>query len=87
VLFSISAQLEKRQQEYYKQLHEAQTASVECTSWIVWYLQRIRDALQEVLETIEKILQVKQFHRRLAQVSFNERQQGMIRRLSGISRI
>ena len=82
VLFSISNQLKKRQQEYYAHLHEAQTTSLECTPWIVWYLQRIRDSLLEVLETIEKILQVQQVFRTLERLALNERQQGMIKRLT-----
>jgi len=82
VLFSISKQLKTRQREYYEQLHEAQTASMECTPWIVWYLQQIRNALQEVLETIEKVLQVQQLYRTIEKLALNERQQGMIRRLT-----
>ncbi len=50
--------------------------------WIVWYLQRIRDAFQEVLETIGKILQIQQLYRTVEKLSLNERQQGMIRRLT-----
>ncbi len=82
VLFSISTQFKKQQQEYYEQLHNAQTTSLECTVWIVWYLERIRDALQEVLKTIEKILQVQHLYRKLGKLSLNERQQMMIRRLT-----
>jgi len=82
VLFSISTQVKMRQQEYYEQLHKAQTSSMGCTVWIVWYLDLIKDALLEVLETIGKILQVQQFYRTLEKLSLNERQQGMIRRLT-----
>ncbi len=39
VLFSISTELKKQQQQYYEQLHNAQTTSLDCTVWIVWYLQ------------------------------------------------
>ena len=81
ILFSISKQFKKRQQEYYEQLHTAQTTSMDCTSWVVWYLKRIRDALLEVLDTIGRILQVQQLYRRLEKLSLNERQEGMIRRL------
>lgn len=82
VLFSISKQLKTRQREYYEQLHAAQTVSMECTPWIVWYLQQISDSLQEVLETIERILQVQQLYRTIDKLPLNERQQSMIRRLA-----
>ncbi len=55
---------------------------MECTPWIVWYLQKIRDAFQEVLETIGKILQIQQLYRTVEKLPLNERQQGMIRRLT-----
>jgi Fic family protein len=45
-------------------------------------LERIRDALQEVLKTIEKILQVQHLYLKLGKLSLNERQQMMIRRLT-----
>lgn len=82
VLVSISTELKKQQQQYCEQLHTAQTTSLDCTVWIVWYLQRIRDALHEVLQTIEEILQIKQLYRTVEQLSLNERQQGMVRRLT-----
>ncbi|MDY0289016.1 MAG: Fic family protein [Sphaerochaeta sp.] len=82
IFFSISKQFKKRQQDYYEQLHKAQTTCMDCTSWIVWYLQRIRDALLEVLETIGEVLQIKQLYRTLEKLALNERQQEMIRRLT-----
>ncbi len=82
VFFSISKQLKKRQQEYYKMLHEAQTGSMDCTPWIVWYLQRIQEALQEVLQTIDRTLQVRQLYHKLDRLTLNERQQEMIKRLT-----
>lgn len=82
VLFSLSSQLKKRQQEYYDRLHEAQTTSLDCTLWVVWYLERIQEALQEVLQTIDKTLLVQQLYHKLEKLSLNERQQIMMRRLT-----
>ncbi|WP_320129806.1 Fic family protein [uncultured Sphaerochaeta sp.] len=82
VLFSISTQLKKRQKEYYEKLHEAQTASMDCTPWILWYIEQIQEALQMVLQTIEKILQVNQLYQKLEQLSPNGRQLEMVKRLT-----
>ena len=82
VLFSISTQLKKRQQEYYDQLHVAQTTSLDCTPWVLWYLERMKEALQEVLQTIVKTLRVQQLYHKMDQLPLNERQQEMIKRLT-----
>ncbi len=79
VLFSIALQLKKHQQQYYNQLREAQTSSLDCTDWIVWYLGQIQEAQETVIETIEKTLKVQRLFQRL---SLNDRQTAMLRRLT-----
>ena len=79
VLFSLATQLKKHQKAYYDQLHEAQTSSLDCTGWILWYLTQLREALEIVIETIEKTLKVNRLFQNLA---LNDRQSAMLVRLT-----
>ena len=79
ILYSLATQLKKHQKEYYAQLHQAQTGSLDCTDWIRWYLGQIHEAQQRVIETSLKTLQVKQL---FGHFSFNERQSDMLGRLT-----
>ncbi|MBI9096587.1 MAG: Fic family protein [Sphaerochaeta sp.] len=79
VLFSLATQLKRHQRAYYEHLHEAQTGSLDCTGWILWYLTQIRETLEIVIETIEKTLKVGRLFQRL---SLNDRQSAMLGRLT-----
>ncbi len=41
VLFSLATQLRKHQSEYYEQLCRAQQGTLDCTTWVRWYLGKI----------------------------------------------
>lgn len=79
VLFSLATQLKKHQSEYYEQLRQAQTGSLDCTNWIRWYLGQIREAQEWAIQSCEKTLHVRHLFERL---TLNERQRSMIVRLT-----
>ena len=57
-LFSISEEICKEHKEYYKKLEEVQSSSLDITSWILWYIKCMNNAVLSSLSNL-RILQVK----------------------------
>lgn len=81
--YSMSAQILKSKKEYYDILESTQKGSLEVSQWIVWYFERLVEALEATDKTLSKILKKAKFWELHKQTQFNERQIKMINKLHG----
>jgi Fic family protein len=77
------AQLMKSKKGYYDILESTQKGSMDVSQWLVWYLERLSEALEATDETLSKILVKAIFWELHKTTQFNERQVEMINRLQG----
>lgn len=79
--YSISAQLMKSKKEYYDTLESTQKGDMDITQWLLWYFDRLTDALTATNETLSKILAKARFWEEHKNTQFNERQLVMVNKL------
>ncbi|QSZ42351.1 DUF4172 domain-containing protein [Sulfurimonas aquatica] len=76
--FSISTAIASDRKNYYEKLEMSQNLtdnpSLDCTSWIAWYLDRFNDSLQETLNSIDKVMSKTKFWDKVRHVTLNQRQ-------------
>ena len=77
-LYSLSAQIEKEKQAYYRELEMAQRGDLDVTSWLVWYLSCVENALIHSDVLLDKIFTRAHFWSVHRGVILNERQQKML---------
>ncbi len=81
--YSMSAQLMKSKKGYYDVLESTQKGSMDISQWLVWYFERLNEALEATNETLSKILVKAKFWELHKTTQFNERQVEMINKLQG----
>ena len=81
--YSMSAQIMKSKKGYYDILESTQKASMDISQWLVWYIERLIDALEITDETLSKILVKAKFWELHKHTKFNDRQIKMINKLYG----
>jgi Fic family protein len=81
--YSMSAQIMKSKKGYYDILESTQKGSIDITQWLVWYFERLTEALQATDEILSKILVKATFWEQHKTTQFNERQVYMINKLHG----
>ena len=81
--YSMSAQLMKSKKEYYAILESTQKGSMDVSQWLVWYYERLTEALEATDETLSKILVKAKFWELHKTTQFNKRQVEMINKLQG----
>lgn len=81
--YSMSAQIMKSRKEYYDVLESTQKGSMDISQWLVWYFERLTDALEACNETLSKILIKAKFWELHKTTQLNERQVEMINKLQG----
>ncbi len=81
--YSMSAQIMKSKKEYYDILESTQKGSMDISQWLVWYFERLTDALEITDKTLSKILVKAKFWELYRNTQFNERQVEMINKLQG----
>lgn len=79
--YSISAQIMKSKKEYYDVLESTQKGSMDVSQWLVWYFERLTEALDATNETLSKILKKAKFWELHKTTQFNQRQVEMINKL------
>lgn len=79
--YSISAQIMKSKKGYYDILEYTQKGSLDISQWLVWYFDRLTDALEATNQTLSKILVKAKFWELHKNTQFNERQIEMINKL------
>lgn len=81
--YSMSAQIMKSKKAYYDVLESTQKGSIDISQWLVWYFERLTDALEITNQTLSKILVKAKFWELHKNTHFNERQIEMINKLQG----
>ncbi|MBK5201863.1 MAG: Fic family protein, partial [Spirochaetaceae bacterium] len=81
--YSISAQIQLEQKDYYVSLNKAQTNdSLDITEWIVWYLNCLNKAILKASENIKFTIRKEKFFKIVNASSLNDRQLKMIKKLT-----
>lgn len=81
--YSMSAQIMESQKAYYNILESTQKGSMDISPWLVWYFERLSDALEATNRKLSKILVKAKFWELHRNTGLNERQQKMINKLQG----
>lgn len=79
--YSVSAEILKNRKDYYKMLQRASCGSTDITEWIIWFLERVRDAIKTSECRLKGVLKKADFWNAHAQTTINERQRKIINRL------
>lgn len=81
--YSLSSQLMNSKQGYYNILESTQKGSMDISQWLVWYFERLTEALEVTSQTLSKIMIKAKFWELHKSTQFNERQVEMINKLQG----
>jgi Fic family protein len=81
--YSMSAQIMKSKKEYHSILEFTQKGSLDVSQWLVWYFERLTEALEATDETLSKVLVKARFWEIHKTTQLNERQLKMINILLG----
>ena len=79
--YSMSAQILKRRDDYYKVLERTQKGDTDITDWLVWFLQTLEQALITAQTTTDKIIHKASFWQTHRQHALNSRQAAMLNTL------
>lgn len=79
--YSMSTQIRKNRKAYYDILEKTQKGKLTVTAWIIWYLKRLQEAIENSEEILHKILFKHRFLQKLPDQNLNERQRKIIHRL------
>ena len=72
--YNISSQINKDKKHYYNILERMQRGDGDITEWLVWYMQKLVDAIDEAESTISTILNKSIFWQNASSVPMNARQ-------------
>lgn len=76
--YNVSSQINKDKSHYYDVLERMQHGNGDITEWIVWYMQKLVDALDEAESVVTTILNKSFFWQKASSVPMTERQTQML---------
>ena len=76
--YNISSQINKDKKHYYDILERMQRGDGDITEWLVWYMQKLVDALDEAYSAVSTILNKSFFWQKASAVPMTERQTQVI---------
>ncbi|RUR34353.1 Fic family protein [Vreelandella nanhaiensis] len=79
--YSLSAAIMARREAYYDHLESVQKGSLDITPWLLWFLDTLREALEQALLRIDRVLSKTNFWQHHATIVLNERQIKVLNRL------
>lgn len=79
--YSLSSQINKDRESYYKTLEKTQKGDLDITDWIVWFLQTFTKALELALQSMDLATLVGRFWQSHGHVDFNSRQRKVIQKM------
>ena len=79
--YSLSAEIHRQRKAYYDALEQAQKGTIDITSWLLWFVETLSNALRYSLQTTERVLQKAHFWEQHRDAAINERQRKIINRL------
>ncbi|RZS56588.1 Fic family protein [Sphaerotilus mobilis] len=80
-VYSLSAQIQQQRAGYYAILERTQRGDLDVTAWLHWFLQALRQAVDEADRTLDEVLARSRFWQGWSHVAFNERQLRVLARL------
>lgn len=80
-LYTMSAAIFDDRHGYYRALERAQRGGTDVTSWLEWFLDTLRDALERADRGIEQELSKARFWRRHADLGLSDEQRRFLRRV------
>lgn len=79
--YSMSAEIRQQRKDYYDVLESTQKGDLDITSWMLWFLQCLDDAITRSDIILSKVMTKAKFWERHRGVRFNDRQKNMLNRL------
>jgi len=79
--YSMSAQIQREQKDYYAVLERTQRRSTDVTEWLVWFLAALGRAVESAQSNVDALLDKAHFWQRWNGAALNERQLKLINRL------
>lgn len=79
--YSVSAEILKNRKTYYQMLQRTSCGSMDITEWVVWFLERVRDAIETSEFRLDRVLKKAAFWNSHAQTPLNGRQRKIINHL------
>ena len=72
--YNISSQINRDKKHYYEMLERSQKGNGDITEWLVWYLEKLIQSLEEADATVTTVLNKTFFWQRMSGVAMNNRQ-------------
>ncbi|MFG1483640.1 Fic family protein [Halobacteriovorax sp. HFRX-2_2] len=79
--YSLSSQIRLDRKKYYEILEETQRGDGDLTNWLIWFLETITKSINTSLSNINKSLSISKFYDVINNISLNERQLKVMRKL------
>lgn len=79
--YSMSAQVALQRRSYYEVLERTQKGSLDISEWLLWFLERLNDAIAASMDTFVRTLYKASFWEAHRQTVMNERQTRMVNML------
>lgn len=79
--YSVSSEIMKTRNEYYKILENAQRCRVDVTEWYLWFIKCVTASIENSQDIIANVFARVDFWNQHAQTELNERQKKVLRRL------
>ncbi|MBQ9545715.1 MAG: Fic family protein [Bacteroidales bacterium] len=79
--YSMSAQVAMQRRSYYDVLEKTQKGSLDISEWLLWFLERLNDAITTSMDTVVRTLHKASFWETHRQTVMNERQTRMVNML------
>ena len=79
--YSLSAQIMKERDAYYRMLEKTQKGDGDCTEWFLWFIGCFNRAVEEAETTLSTVLFKAAFWKRHAETMVNERQRKVLNKL------
>lgn len=79
--YSMSAQVALQRRSYYDVLERTQKGSLDISEWLLWFLERLNDAITTSMDTVVRTLHKASFWETHRQTVMNERQTRMVNML------
>ena len=76
--YSLSSQILKNKKDYYLLLEQSQKGNLDCTAWLLWFLEILKKAIIQSEEIIRVVLQKSDFWKSHEKTILNVRQQKML---------
>jgi Fic family protein len=76
--YSLSSQILKNRKEYYHLLEQSQKGNLDCTKWLLWFFEILKNAIHQSEQIIANVLQKSEFWKTHQKTILNVRQQKML---------